>query len=142
MPIESSIAVFEAVDRHFLNALRMYWYRSIAFGLGEGALLTAFVWRYGRASGDDDPLAVVLAAFGLAVAVLGAVVAVSTVQRIETWRDAFVTSSQALDDDSIIERAESSHRIANATQASALLPAIAASCWAAALVIYAVRSPS
>lgn len=142
MPNGDPVVVFEAVDRHFLNALRMFWYRSIAFGLGQGLLLAAFIWRYGRASGPDDPMAVVLAAFGLAVAVLGAVVAVATVQRIETWRDAFIASSRAIDGEAIIERAELSHRIANTTQVSALLPAIAASCWAAALVIYAVRSPS
>jgi hypothetical protein len=138
MAVDPIIAVFEAVDRHFLHALRMFWYRVIAFGLGQTILLSVFVWRYGGSRADDDAMAVVLAAFGIAVSVLAAVVAISTVQRVAAWRAAFVEAGVAIDPSGVLERAESSHPIANPTQAAALLPAIAATCWAAALVIYAV----
>jgi len=136
---EARVLVFDVIDRHFLHSLKMYWSRMIAMIVLQAVLIAIFVIRFGDASRDRSPMAVVLALFGLALAVMSAVLAVATVQRILVWRETLLTSASSFDPDRLIEQAETAFRVTNPTQTSALLPAVAAIAWAALLVIYAVQ---
>lgn len=137
---ESIRMLYEATDRHFLHDLNIFWQRSSIFTVLQAGLLAAYS-AIANAEADDaiKGQLLIFTITGLALAVLGLLIAITTALRVARWRGAVLRVSSEFDDNIRLHKSVESHTrwFPSPTWLGVGIPSIFVAAWAASLILVA-----